>query len=300
MQSTFLSIDSRLKGLNLTQSEKIVLSYLIGWVRYNKGQPNGGKVNLCYRTSKAIADACELSESGVKKIISNLVEAKTVKVGQGDLSHVEIRPPMISKIVGRTSNYSLENETLLEIAGITKEEAVRTKSILDQERDGRARRVVFYEKLNSADSLKDFAEALGNIPHDLGAFLFGWSLAYRKTQGNRFVWDTRSYGILKGYWRGATYGRARPFDYWRLEKFFRNENGKNFMRPHAEDEEAERESSTQGRPSIQAFLHFDKGLLYRDQSTDLSDCIKNPKSLFYLPESSTANEPESTLQAKQA
>ena len=297
---SFLAIDSRLNGLNLNHSEKEVLTYLIGWVRTNKKKPIGGKVNMCFRTVKEMAGDLQRSESGIKKIILNLVKPKKVKVGGGEHTPVEIRQPLVSKVVGRVSYFSLENDVLLEIAGITKDEATTTKVIIDREKDAKAKRALFYATLNSAVSVQEFGAALDHLPHDIGHFMLAWSRAFLKTQGHPFVWDSRNYGILKGYWRSAAYGRARRFDYWRLERFFRNEGGDNFIRHHARDEEVEQDSEAEGLPSIQAFLHFDKGLGYRDQSTDLSACIKNPRSLFYLPEESASKTPEPTLEAKRA
>jgi len=74
----------------------------------------------------------------------------------------------------------------------------------------------FYADLNSAETLKEYREALDKIPLNIGEFIYAFSRLMVNVHGKRFTWDSNNYGKLKYFWNNLA---RKPFDYQILAKW---------------------------------------------------------------------------------
>jgi len=82
----------------------------------------------------------------------------------------------------------------------------------------------FYKTINEAICSEDFdtyKNSIGNIRKPFAAFMYTWSLMYKKYRGTEWVWTPLKFGKLSSWFKTFVENSHKSLDYAILDKFFK-------------------------------------------------------------------------------
>jgi hypothetical protein len=197
-QESYLMVRPSLcKALGGDCTTAIILTKLVSMYQYFSGRNELEDGEFFVKVSD-IEDQFGINAYGQRKslgILESLGCLTQAKKGEAQLRWVLLNFNKISPLLRSASKGSVKKEKVAQ----TKEE--------------------FYQKLNQAETVKDFAVAKDNIPSYLGEGLLAFSSLYKAKKGESFVWNPKSYGIFRRFFTVKTTFGQKPFDYEIVEKY---------------------------------------------------------------------------------
>ena len=191
-------------GLEGNLYEAFLLSRLLNLYSYfsnNKLLQDG----WFFQTVDDIADNCGISEAKQRHALQNLQKRGLIEMklkGSPPKRHFKVD---VDKVVGL---FNITKTTTTKMQEV-KQEITETKKEKQQK---------FFDQINRVFHEQGFfpnvVSILGNIPEELGYFMWIW------TRRTTLTWDSQKYGILRSYMRSRYSGKQYDFALldWYLER----------------------------------------------------------------------------------
>lgn len=152
-----------------------------------------------FQTIDDITDNCGISEAKQRHALQSLQARGLIEIklkGSPPKRHFKVEVDKVVELFSVTKTTTTKMQ-------VVKQESIKTKKEQQQE---------FFDQINRTfrehDSFPEVITALGNIPEELGYFMWLWSrIPYNQT----WTWDSKKYGILRSYMRHKYSGKQYDF-----------------------------------------------------------------------------------------
>ena len=170
-----------------------------------------------FQTVDDIADNCGISEAKQRHALQSLQSRGLIEMklkGSPPKRHFKVE---VDRIIGL---FNITKTTTTKMQEV-KQNSTETKKEKQQK---------FFDQINTVFCEREFfsnvISALGNIPEELGYFMWDW------TRRTGLLWDSQKYGILRSYMRSRYSGKQYDFALlnWYLESEYHNYSLESFIK----------------------------------------------------------------------